>query len=247
LIDALAAHLKGKLFIYTSSIGVTDKATPGPERVTEETPCSPRTLYGVTKLRGEEIVQEASRARGFRYAIFRLATVYGPRGRENHVVDYFMRWVQSRAWPARVHWPGKISLVYVDDVVSVLLAAAERSELQGAIFYISNPEELTVGQMVEIMAAQAGRGGALVTLPAWLVSGLTWALFQNWFWRRLPSLLQANAWRLSLLVSNVFYCDSSKLNRIYPKAYVGAREGIRLMHEALLSSCSEVEYADSAH
>lgn len=247
LIDALAAQLKGKLFVYASSIGVTDKIRPGPERVSEETPCSPRTLYGKTKLRGEEIVREKSRALGFRYAIFRLATVYGPRGRENHVVDHFTRWVKSGAWRARIHWPGKISLVYIDDVVDVLMAAADRKELQGSVFYVSNHEELTVGQMIEVMAAQAGKSTALIRLPAWLVQVLTWSLFQNWLVRRLPGALYADAWRLSLLISNVFYCDSSKLNRIYPKVYIGVREGIRMMHEDLLSSRREVEYANRAH
>lgn len=227
LITDLAERLKGALFVYTSSIAAVDRSEPQSERLTEESPCCPRTLYGQTKLRGEQMVKEGSGRFGFRYVIFRLATVYGPQYRDGSIFDHLTRWVTSGALPARIRWPGKISLVYVDDVVDVLMSTVRHPAMEGHTFSLSNPEIVTVGEWITVMAEALGKDFKSLELPTWFVKCVTAMAFQNWLWRRLPYVFTFNAWRLSLILSNGLYCDSSKLDRIYPKTYLNVREGVR--------------------
>lgn len=227
LIEDLAEHLKGALFIYTSSVAAVDRREPQSERLTEESPCLPRNLYGQTKLRGEQVVKEGSARFGFRYVIFRLATVYGPHYRDGSIFDHLTRWVTSGALPARIRWPGNISLVYVDDVVDVLMSTVRHPAMEGHIFFLSNPEVVTVGEWIKVMADTLGKDVKPLELPTWFVKCLTTIAFQNWLWERLPHIFTFNAWRLSLILSNGLYCDSSKLARVYPKSYLNVREGVQ--------------------
>ncbi|MBI3299999.1 MAG: NAD-dependent epimerase/dehydratase family protein [Elusimicrobia bacterium] len=245
LLKSLGPTLAGKLFVYASSIGVVDRPSYALDRLTEDSPCRPRTAYGRTKLRGEELVVEAARRHAFRTSILRLGTVYGPDCREQHIFDHFTRWVEAGAPKARIDWPGKISLVYVEDVVDVMVGALEEPKLHGGVFLVANQEDVTVGEMVRLMHEALGKEARLFALPGWLVTAASWLVFQSWLWRWLPESAAANAWRLSLIISNGFYCDSSKLARVFPKAWVGAREGVRLSYAG--RGGRKEEYADHAH
>jgi UDP-glucose 4-epimerase len=227
LIAALGPRLNGKLFIYTSSIAVVDQPLLGAP-ATEETPCRPRTVYGRTKLRGEEIVKESAGKLGFRFAIFRLGTVYGPNCRTNHVFDLFTRWVAAGALKARVDWPGRLSLIFVDDAAGVLLDSVGRHEVESQTFFLASPEDATVGGLARAIAATLGKDRAFIKPPAALVALANRALGQDWFWKRTPAPVAANAWRLSLILSDGFWCDMTKLLRIFPeKTFVEFREGVQ--------------------
>ncbi len=227
LIEELGDRLKGKLFVYSSSIAVVDPPGHREEPVDEDSACTPRTLYGRTKLRGEEIVRDLSRERGFRYAIFRLGTVYGTNCREGHIFNRFTQWVRQGALPGRILWPGRISLVHVDDVVDVLCKTVELPALQGDTFFIAHSEKVTVGEWAKIMSEALGLRRRFFRLPGWIAAPLRWTVFQFWFWRMMPECLTLAAWRLSLILSNGFFCDNSKLRRVYPKEYIDVREGVR--------------------
>ena len=231
LIRGLSDQLKGNLFIYTSSIAVVDQKWPPVMRLTEKTLCHPRTVYGKTKLRGEALIRAWSGKLGFRYVIFRLAVVYGPNCREGHIFDRFTKGVKRGALSARIDWPGKISLVYVDDVVDILIHAMDCPEMESETYFVSNSEELTVGEWLKIISKTLKKDVKFVGLPTWIVSVLNRILFQDWLWRRLPGIFAVNAWRLSLVLSNGFYCDSSKLLRICPKKYINVREGLKRIYE----------------
>lgn len=226
LIQALGARLKGKRFVYTSSIAVVDQPGLG-SAVTEASPCLPRTLYGRTKLRGEEIVKETAARLGYRFMIFRLGTVYGPNCRTNHVFDRFARWAEADAWPARVDWPGRLSLIYVDDAAGILIDALELPGIDSETFFLANPEEATIGGMVREIRRALGKERELLRIPAGLVGLLSRVLDQDWFWGRMPGPVAANAWRLSLILSNGFHCDMSKLRRTFPsRSFVNYRDGV---------------------
>jgi len=77
LLEWLGPALRGRRLIYASTLACVDRDRPsGP--VTEQTPCTPRTPYGITKLRAEEIVRAGSAEFGFQFTILRLCTIIGP-------------------------------------------------------------------------------------------------------------------------------------------------------------------------
>ena len=216
--------------IYAGSIASGDRREPRSEPLTEESLCYPRTLYGQTKLRGEQAVRERAKQFGFRYVIFRLATVYGPDYREGSIFGHYTRWITSGALPGRIHWPGKISTIYIDDVVDILMSTVSYPEMEGDTFFVSSPEVMTIGAWTKIMAEAMGKELRQIMLPSWMVRCASALFFQNWFWRLTPNAVAFNAWRLSLVLSDGFYCDASKLNRLYPKSYLTVREGVQLAY-----------------
>jgi UDP-glucose 4-epimerase len=227
LITSLAEDLRGKIFVYASSIAAVDRDHPETQRMTEDSPCVPRTTYGTTKLRGEKIIKETAQKFGFSYVIFRLGTVYGPDCREGHIFDQLTKNVDRNALGARINWPGKISLIHVDDVVDVLIDSAKQEQYENEIFFLSNQEDVTVGEWIKIIAGVRGKEIKAIRLPQWLTRALSALFYQYGFWKHMPSAFALAAWRLSLVLNDGFYCDSTKLSRVYRKDLTNVREGIR--------------------
>jgi len=125
-------------------------------------------------------------------------------------------------------------------VVDVLWKAVELPALQGDTFCIAHSEKVTVGEWAKIMSEALGLRQRFFRLPAWIAAPLRWAVFQFWFWRRMPDSLTLAAWRLSVILSNGFFCDNSKLQRIYPKEYIDVREGVRRTYAQMESEAREV-------
>src|SRR6185436_17853095 len=78
LLSWLGRSIRGGRVVYSSSIAVLDRNGPAEGPLNESSPCVPRTEYGHTKLRGEQILQALAGPQQFSYTILRLATVYGP-------------------------------------------------------------------------------------------------------------------------------------------------------------------------
>jgi len=72
---ALAAKARGSLLIHISTDYVFDGSASSP--YTEECPANPQTVYGKSKLRGEEIITELYAGGSM---IFRIAWLYGAHG-----------------------------------------------------------------------------------------------------------------------------------------------------------------------
>jgi len=91
----------------------------------EVTRCAPNTMYGESKLEAERVALEVARDTGLEIAIVRPPLVYGPR--DTDVLQIF-----KAASFGVVAQPGlanvELSAIYVDDLVSGLIAVAEHGE-----------------------------------------------------------------------------------------------------------------------
>ena len=131
LLKVLSSGTKAlKRFLYMSSlaaVGPSRDAMPLDETATP----GPVSLYGKSKLEGERAT--------FNYkdqmpiSIVRPPAVYGPRDRDFFL---FFKMVKRGFYP---YW-GKCyySLLYVDDLVRGLIAAAESPEAEGKIYFLSD-------------------------------------------------------------------------------------------------------------
>jgi dihydroflavonol-4-reductase len=127
-----AAQSPSKRLVYVSSIAAAGPSDPGQIK-TEQDPCSPRTEYGRTKLRGEEAVQ-SERGR-LPATIIRPPSVYGPRQRETELL---MRLMHRRIVPVLKKRNPATSLIYVKDLVEGMVQAALSEKALHQIYYLTD-------------------------------------------------------------------------------------------------------------
>jgi UDP-N-acetyl-alpha-D-quinovosamine dehydrogenase len=218
LLNWLAPVLPGIRVMYTSSVAALDRSGPAKNPLDESSPCSPRTAYGLTKLRGERILQKRAPNHGFTYTILRLGTVYGPGAKRGGLFDQLITLSVTNSPLARLNWPGRVSVMHVDDVVDLLVTLASHSACANEIYCVANPEAPTVGELAQRIGRACGRQPKTVALPSWV-----WRLARRVTWlpvtQAAASLFAAQAyWRFTLLVDNAFWLDTRKLQKIWTAA-----------------------------
>lgn len=131
LLRAVSKNAAGlRRFIYLSSLAA---AGPGKDNipVSEATKPMPVSNYGISKLKGEGVVQ------GYRdivpATIIRPPAVYGPRDK-----DFFLmfRMLKKGFYP----YLGKCyySLLYIDDLVRGIISASTTKEAEGSTYFLSD-------------------------------------------------------------------------------------------------------------
>lgn len=147
-----------KRFVFTSSLYAYGYL--GPEIMTEHNVPQPTTLYGATKLMGENILRIAEKQYGLSWNVARLFFVYGPgqfsgSGYKSVIVKNFER--IRDGLPATVNGDGKQSLdyVYVKDAVEGIKLLADCS-LQSEIFNIASSNPISINDLTSAMESSAG-------------------------------------------------------------------------------------------
>jgi len=214
LLSWLANSAAGARIVYSSSIAVLDRDRPADGPLRETSPCVPRTAYGRTKLRGEQIIREEAERRGYHYTIFRLATVYGPGAKRDGLFDKLYKLAKRHSLLARLNWPGRTSIVHVDDVTAMMIGLSQLPEAANETYCIATAAP-TVGALAEQIARFAPEPASPVRLPAW-----AWAMGRSMAWSRSCQILaatvaQTTLWRLTLMVDDGFWFDTQKLQSVW--------------------------------
>lgn len=215
LLDWLAPVSSGARIVYASSVAVHDRNASPTGPIDERSPLVPRTLYGKTKLQGETILRERAAVDGYEWTILRLPTVYGPGQKAGGLFDSLMTLASTGAVLGRIDWPGRTSIIYVDDVAEVMIDMARRGEAAGEIFCVASDESLTVSDLARTVGRVVGRPVRPIRVPR-----AVWRASQAIVWSpivaaALPRALRLSFWRLSLIVSDGFWFDTAKLRRVY--------------------------------
>jgi len=229
LLSWLSASLQGARIVYASSIAVLDRDGPAEGPLDESSPCVPRTAYGRTKLRGERIIQRRAVALGYQYTILRLATVYGAGAKADGLFDRLFTLTRKHSTLGRLNWPGRTSIIHVDDVAAIMAGLAQRPAAAGETYCIANPDAPTVGALAEQIAQFAPEPVSTIRLPAWV-----WSAGRRVVWSRPFRLLGAvvahtTAWRLTLILDDGFWFDTQKLQGIWTTPLKDVVEGLAEM------------------
>ena len=226
LLEWLGQSLRGKLVVYTGTLASVDRdRAEGP--IGAETPCTPKTVYGRTKLEGEEILRRAADKYGFDYVILRLCTIIGKDFRPGGMFEIFPQLLARGALAARFNWPGRSSFLSNSDLAKILAKVPEVPEMRNETYVLSNHEAPTFDEFVGVIAE-------VLRLPRKRI------VFPRWFWRASrmfawgvasmpsPYPIKIACWRLSHLISDGLYADASKLNRALGGfKYQTVREALR--------------------
>ena len=172
---ALAAGAVSR-FVHVSSLAAAGPS-PADRALTEDDPPHPVSLYGRSKLAGEQMVRQSVIAK--KLVIVRPPVVYGPRDRD---VFQMIRAV-SRGWMLQI---GRVrryfSLVYVADLVDGLIAAADRADAGGGMFYIAHVTPVSWDEFGSVAARLMGRRMRALAIPEKTAYTAGWCAEQ---WSRL--------------------------------------------------------------
>jgi len=143
-------------FVHLSSMVVYQLPLEG--KVTEESPeCTQDAGYAYVKRQLEREIMIAVREDSFPGTILQPTIVYGPYSRTWTIEPAEMLRYGTVVLPD--HGEGICNVVYVDDVVSAMILAAERPGAIGDRFLISGPGATTWGQFYAEIARAIGADG----------------------------------------------------------------------------------------
>jgi nucleoside-diphosphate-sugar epimerase len=226
LLEWLAPISRGMRLIYASSVAVHDRAREPDGPISETSPLTPRTGYGRTKLAGEAIVHDRSESDGYSWTVLRLPTVYGPGQKPKGLFDQLITMASDGAVLGRINWPGRTSIVHVDDVAAIMIDVARLPAAAGEVYCVASDESLTVGEIARRVGAVIGRPVTAIEIPAPLLGLTRMTVWNRAIQNAMPGIARLTFWRLSLMVSDGFWFDTTKFRRVYTKPLRTLEEGL---------------------
>lgn len=180
--------------------------------VTLATPLRPTNEYARTKLRAEEFLARKATDEGFNLIIARFNTVYGSRPRENSLLFVLRTQIMEGSMLARLNWPGRSSIIHVDDVCRRIMFLVRRGLKSSNELYLFSSESLTLAQMYEIISRELRVPYRPIELPRWFWL-LTSLILRHtpYFEQILPSHVYTMLWRGNLVVANVLEYEPNDL------------------------------------
>ena len=146
-----AARLEGVgKVVYCSSTSAFGRTPDGLDRVPEDVPLRPTTVYAASKAAGEHIAEAYAEQFGMQVTSLRFSWVYGPRRRTECLIrDTLLEVLAGR--PARIRYGRTFyrQYVHVDDVVRALRATLEAGALPRRSYTITGDSYLTIEEVAQ--------------------------------------------------------------------------------------------------
>jgi dTDP-glucose 4,6-dehydratase len=141
------------LFVSTSEVYGDPLVHPQPETYWGNVdPIGPRSCYDESKRFGEALLFAARRERGTQANVVRLFNTYGPSMRrdDGRVIPEMVS-AALAGRPLTIHGNGSQtrSFCYVSDLVAGLVHILGDQDLDGEVFNVGNPHEITVRELAE--------------------------------------------------------------------------------------------------
>lgn len=157
LINLLRAseQFKVRRFIYVSSSMVYGDFTMIGY---EDMKCTPKGVYGILKLAGEDLTRDHCERAGIDYVILRPSAVYGPLDVEDRVVSKFLIAAMHNR-EIVVHGANeRLDFTYVDDCVRGIVRATNSFNSSGRTYNITRGNSRTLLEAAEVAVSIAGGG-----------------------------------------------------------------------------------------
>jgi UDP-glucose 4-epimerase len=154
--------------VFASSLYAYGR-TSGPPMTEDDLP-APATVYGISKLAGEQLAAHARAKYGLPSVALRYFFVYGPRlfpglGYTSVIVAYFERLARGEAPVIFGDGRQTLDYVYVDDVIDATIRAME-SPLDGEVLNVASAAAVSVEDLTRVMLDVSGQSIAPVHGPA---------------------------------------------------------------------------------
>jgi len=117
---------------------------------------------------------------------------------------------------------------YVREWLSAVAAAGYVDyDAAGEVFCIASDESLTVGELARGIGAAIGRPVRPIAIPGLLLAISRWIVWNRAIAAMVPAAGRLAFWRLSLIISDGFWFDTTKFRRVYTKPLKNLQEGLR--------------------
>ncbi len=146
-------------FVHGSTIGVYGSLEGV---IDEDSPLNPDNIYGVTKREGEQqVIAHGDRIPA---VIVRISETYGPGDRR--LLKLF-RAIDKNVFFMIGDGGNLHHLIYIDDLIDGMFAAAGEDNAVGEIFVLSGKEAVTTENMARTIASALGRKPSRFRAPLW--------------------------------------------------------------------------------
>ena len=203
LLGAIAARRLYPRFVFVSSQAAAGPAPARHRAIDEDDIPRPIEAYGRSKLEAERIVESF----GDRVAttIVRPCSVFGPWDRD-FLTLFRLADRGIVVYPGTAdHW---LSILYVDDLIDGLLAAATAREAVARKYFLASESPLQWRSLGEMIAAAAGRRARHLDLPETMVQAV--AIAGEWIGRLVGATTLANRSKAALAVPPYWVCSASR-------------------------------------
>jgi nucleoside-diphosphate-sugar epimerase len=206
LLAAIVARGGLSRFVYMSSQAAAGPAPARHRAVVEEDVPRPIEAYGRSKLEAERIVEHFGEK--VATTIVRPCAVFGP-GDRDFLALFRCAHRGLLVYPGVAdHW---LSILYVDDLLDGLLAAARSPEAVARTYFLASESPLQWRALGELMAGAAERAARHVDLPRSLVR--TVAIAGDWLGRLTGTTPLANRSKAVLAEPKYWLCSASRARR----------------------------------
>lgn len=163
LLEAASGYPRLKKFTFVSSLSAAGPSLDGTP-LREDSPSTPITAYGVSKLEAETVCQLY--AKNIPITILRPPPVYGPR--DGDILQIF-RWINKGVEPVFGTHHKRLSLIYGPDLARAIVDATLNDRTTGETYFVSDPKIHTLSETLETAARILGRRTIRVRLPSYLL------------------------------------------------------------------------------
>jgi dihydroflavonol-4-reductase len=161
LAEAAVAQTGFRRFVHISTVGVHGHIEHPPAN--EESPFHPGDAYQRTKLEAEQWLRGFAPQHGLSHTILRPAAIYGPE--DERLLKVF-RMAMKRFFVLLGRGKCLYHLIHVDDLVDLMLLAAEHPAAEGQAFICGNVEPIDLERLGRIVAETLGHRFRALRVPA---------------------------------------------------------------------------------
>ncbi len=207
-------------FCFMSSLTAVGPAVAG-KPVHEDSPCSPITAYGASKLEAEHVCREFAGL--LPIIILRPPAVYGPRDRD---ILHMFRWIKFGIMPVMGPSTKMLSMIYVTEVARAVAMVLKVNPPPAGTYFIGDETPHRYSDLVTMTAGLLGKTTFNLPIPKpilYTIAGATQAV--SWLLPR-PSVVNID--KVRDLVTPYWTCDTGKIEReLGFRTKIGALEGLR--------------------
>ncbi|MEN9862364.1 MAG: hypothetical protein RLZZ601_128 [Pseudomonadota bacterium] len=156
-------------FVFISSIKVNGECTDLGHPFTADQIPAPSDPYGVSKYEAEMGLRALSEETGMEVVIIRSPLVYGPGVKANFLS--MMNWLRRGIpLPLGGVTKNRRSFVFIDNLVSMIIACINHPAAANQTFLVSDDEDLSTAGLLDRMALVLGCSSKLITIPTALIT-----------------------------------------------------------------------------